>query len=236
MKLSVYGLLLLFIIFATSQGNAGDGVSRDGLVAPTPARMPTIKKVNNGIFRVGTIIANKNTGFISVQGEVNIKEGSIERLACGSDAKSSGSLIKLDADPYSFQLALLMIGLEPTGSPSCTDASSGGPAGSPVEIWVSWKNEENKIVKYRGEELIHNAATSKPIEKTYWLFRGSQKDNNGVLTGDTEEAIASIRHDPAAILVLSPSPEVHDTTHIANTQIAPPKGALITFTVQALRK
>ena len=67
---------------------------------PAASALPAIKKISKGIFSLGNITVNKLEGFVSLNGEVNMDEGLVEYLACGSSGKLHESVLKLDVNPY----------------------------------------------------------------------------------------------------------------------------------------
>ena len=74
--------------------------------------VPVIRKIQEGILRVGNITVNKRGRYVTVKGEVNMQEGLVEYLACGPRGKLHESVLKLNVDPFYLQIALLLIGLE----------------------------------------------------------------------------------------------------------------------------
>ena len=202
---------------------------------PAPSTLPAIKKISKGIFSLGNITVNKPEGFVSINGEVNMDEGLVEYLACGSRGKLHESVLKLNVDPYYLQIALLLIGLEPGNKPLEFQGDPGIPEGDPVDIWVSWTDKDKKTVRHRAEKLIFNKATKKTMKHTRWVFAGSQVID-GRFMAQAEHSIAATYHDPFAILDHLLPTGGDDTLYFVNRAVVPPKGTPVTFVIKSINQ
>ena len=193
-----------------------------------------IEKISEGVFRLGNIIINKPGRYVSMEGEINMDEGLVEYLACGAYGKLHESILKVDTDPYYLNIALLLIGLEPGSKPIKFQGAAEIPEGDPVEIWVSWKNKENKKVKHRAEDLVLNKHTEKSMKHVNWVFAGSEIID-GKFMADVEQSIAAIYHDPFAIFDHTLATGVDDTIYFVNKDVVPVKGTLVSITVKSVK-
>ena len=198
-----------------------------------PAEILLIDKVGEGVFRLGTITADKIEGFVRVPGQVNMDTGVLEYLACGPRGKLHESLLKLDVEPYFLQIALLLIGLEPGDAPLAHQGAAGTPQGDPVELWVAWKGKDRQTVRHRAEALILNQAANRPMTPTHWVFSGSQVID-GRFMAQVEHSIAATYHDPFAIFDHPLATGTDDTLYHVNTDRVPPKGTPVFFTIRRL--
>lgn len=196
---------------------------------------PIIKTIGEGMFLLDNITINKPEGYVSVKGVVNMDEGLLEYLACGTTGKLHESLFMIDVNPYYFQISLLLIGLEPGDQPLKFQGAPGIPQGDPVEIWISWKENDKKMVLHRAEELIFNQAKQRPMKKTHWVFTGSQI-LDGRFMAQVEQSIAATFHDPFAIIDHPLPSGADDTLYVVNKKTVPARGTPVTFMVKAVKR
>lgn len=193
---------------------------------------PFIQKIEEGVFRVGNITVNKKEESVLIMGQVNMQEGLVEYLACGMAGKLHESVLSLDSEPFHIQIALLLLGLEPGMNPLQRQGDTGTPQGDPIDIIVTWGTEDNKTMTLRAEELLFNQKTGKPMEKTHWIFTGSQIVN-GKFMAQMEHSIAASYHDPYAIIDHPLNTGSDDTLYHANKQVLPAKGTPIQFLIHS---
>ncbi|MCP4366825.1 MAG: hypothetical protein GY797_01740 [Deltaproteobacteria bacterium] len=197
--------------------------------------MPTIRKVADGVFRIGRVTVNKNEEYVLVSGEVNLQEGIVEYLACGEAGKLHESVLKLDVEPFHLQIALLLMGIEPGKNRFKRQGHQGMPVGDPVELWVSWLGPEKTKIKYRAEDLLLSKKTNQSMKKTHWIYTGSQIVN-GKFMAQIEQSIVATYHDPYA-MIDHPLPTGGDDTHYwANHKILPAKGVPVKLRIRKFDK
>ncbi len=193
---------------------------------------PVIRKMGEGLLGLGNIIINKADGTVMVNGQVNMQKGLVEYLACGAKGKLHESILRLDVDPYYLQIALLLIGLEPGGQAPGRQGDSNKIDGDPVEIWVRWKGSDKKLVKHRAEKLIYNHSAKRPMEKTEWIFTGSQIID-GRFMAQVEHSIVATYHDPFALLDHRKITGADDSIFYANSDLLPAEGTAIEFIIKS---
>jgi len=198
---------------------------------PDKGMTPSIQKIEDGVLRVGSIMVNKKEGSVLVMGQVNMQEGLVEYLACGVSGKLHESVLKLYSEPFHIQLALLLLGLEPGKNHLKRQGDHGIPQGDPIEIWVTWFSYDKKTITHRAEDLLFNKKTGLTMEKTPWIFTGSQIVK-GRFMAQVEHSIAATYHDPYAIIDHPLKNGSDDTIYYANKEILPPKGTTIKFLIK----
>lgn len=198
---------------------------------PEKSEPPVIRKIADGIFRVGGVTVNKNKQFVSVDGAVNMDDGLVEYLACGPRGKLHESVLVLHAQPYHLQVALLLLGLEPGDNPLDRQGGSGVPDGDPVDIWVAWRSADKKEIRQRAEELIFNIKKKKTMPRTHWIFCGSQIID-GRFIAQVEQSIIATYHDPFAMFDHPLATGTDDTLYHANKRKVPPIGTPVTLVIQ----
>ena len=192
---------------------------------------PSIKKLEEGVLRVGNIVVNKNKGSVLVMGQVNMQDGLVEYLACGVSGKLHESVLKLYSDPFHIQLALLLLGLEPGKNNLKRQGDHGMPQGDPINIFVTWFSEDKKTITHRAEDLLFNKKTGRTMKETHWIFTGSQIVK-GRFMAQVEQSIAATYHDPYAIIDHPLRTGSDDTLYYANKEVLPPKGTTIKFLIK----
>ena len=198
---------------------------------PDKFEPPVIKKLSEGVFRVGSVTVNKPEEYISAEGEINMDKGLVEYLACGPLGKLHESVLVLHAQPYHLQVAALLLGLEPGDNPLGKQGGSGIPQGDPVEIWVSWQSNHRKEVRRRAEDLIFNVKEKRAMSHTHWVYTGSEIID-GKFIAQSEQSIIATYHDPFALFDHPLATGTDDTLYYANEQTVPPKGTPITLIIK----
>ncbi|BBO87567.1 YdjY domain-containing protein [Desulfosarcina ovata] len=229
---------------------ASDGVKKDQVQqnAPKPApgrdaplwekgkplrmdQMPPIRKMGEGRLLIGNIVIDKHIPMITVRGEVNMDKGLVEYLACGYRGKLHESVLKIDAEPFYLNIALLLVGLEPGDRKLESQGEDSIPEGDPVEISVQWVDEAKKRHTRRAEDLIFNQQTGKSMQHTDWVYTGS-KIVNGRFMAQIEHSIASTYHDPYALLDHRLPTGSDDRLYFVNEEIVPPKGTKVVMIIK----
>ncbi|NCS90751.1 MAG: hypothetical protein GW789_18730, partial [Ignavibacteria bacterium] len=109
------------------------------------------------------------------------------------------------------------------------------PKGDSVEVFVKWKDKEDNMQFYRGEDLVFNLKDSSVMKKTHWVFTGS-KVIDGLFVADAEKSLITTFHDPFTILD-NPSPDgAYDDFFIVNEKIVPPKGTKVEVIIKTGKK
>ena len=110
------------------------------------------------------------------------------------------------------------------------DSSDGNPV-----LPVMWKNPKGKMVKVRGEDLILNLVTKKPMPHINWIFSGS-KIIEGQFAAQVERSIIATYHDPMAIIDHPLPTGADDTVYGVNQALVPKVRTEITMTIKAVEK
>lgn len=184
--------------------------------------MPEIIKLGENQFQIGKIILDKKDQSIGINGKVNMSSGMVEYIACTEYGKLHESVLVLDAEPYHIQVALLLLGLKPGGRPIDFQGAHQKPCGAPVKIFVSWQ-KQGKTEKYPLETLLFYNELQNLMERTDWVFTGSQF-MNGKYQAQVEGSIIASYHDPIAIIDHRSDTGTDDTLFQVNHSLVPPIG------------
>jgi hypothetical protein len=149
------------------------------------------------------------------------------------------SVLVLDIVPYHLQVALLLLGLEPGGGLEY-QGDPRTPTGDPVEVWVAWDRSDSTngpsvAVRHRAEDLIYNIAAKKPMQRTHWVFVGSEIVN-GRFMAQIEQSLITTYHDPFTILDNPLPTGGDDTLYVVNEQVVPERGTPVRVTIKAIHQ
>ena len=190
-----------------------------------------VKQIGPNEYKIGGVILNKNRKEMYLPGSINMQSGLVEYLACHAEVgKLHESVLKVEAKPSDLQVGLLLLGCKAhnnvkfQGDPTI-------PEGDLLEIWVEWELQDKTKKRVRAEELVYDQEKKKPMDKTYWIFTGSQIID-GQFMADIEGSIIATFRDPAA-LINNPLPSgADDTIYVSNEKILPPQGTNVLLTVK----
>ena len=201
-------------------------------VAPPPPPQPdeqevdpeTIQPVVEGaITKLPGIRIWRDEQRIEVEGFVCLKQGpALELMACTPRGKTHESLFLVDCHPVHLQLALILLGLEPTPQVDEFGQVKALERGAKVVVEVSWKAEDapqgdasappavDGRVRRWVEDVIYDRRRRGPMLRVGWVFTGSRqvkvpappdwKTEREVFAAGYTGNVVAIYHDPDAIL------------------------------------
>lgn len=248
-RLTIQLILILTVImgsFSHAYGQNPAGQETSSVITreemnrpPSPAAPiydttpPEIMKIGKNLFQVGTVLLDKNKDLIKIPGTINMSDGLVEYLACTSYGKLHESVLSLGASPYHIQIALLLLGANPGNRPIEFQGSAQQPCGSPVEISISWKNENRTRIVYPPETLLVNINSKQSMAKADWVFTGSQI-MNGQYMAEQEGSIIASFHDPIALIDHRSNTGADDTLYYANKKVLPAVGTPVEVTISPI--
>jgi hypothetical protein len=194
-------------------------------------RIPPVKLVSPGVFDIGGVQIRKKEQEVSFPCRVNMNRGLLEYVIVGRMGKLHESLLVTDVEPFSVNIALLLMGLEGTSRPLAGQGDPRTPEGDKVEIWLQW-NDGGQDRRARIEEWVAMGRELNPMPKTNWIFTGSFTTPNGLFMAQVERSIAAIYHDPAALIDNPLQEGASDKVWFANEAKAPPPGSEVTVTIK----
>jgi hypothetical protein len=236
-------LWALFLVAGTIPAQGQGQSAPQGVVSFRPASQqtrdrqpqpPVIKMLAPGVFEIGGVKILKKMDQVSFPASVNMAEGLLEYLIVGGAGKLHESLLKTDIEPYSLQIALLLLGLEGTTKPLSMQGDPGRPEGDPVTIHVQWK-ENNRMKDVPIESWVVDKNKKGPLDPVNWVFTGSMI-SDGVFMAQVEKSIVAVFHDPAA-LIDNPLPDgASDEVWFVNQGQVPPVGTKVTVLIRKQKK
>ncbi len=198
---------------------------------PTQAEtMPGVKYVEPGVFSLGEIIIRTKQNTVEFPAVVNMDKGLLEYIIVGDPGKTHESLLRTDIQPFSLQVALLLLGLEGTSEPLSEQGDPRTPQGDKIRMYVKWE-KEGKEMKCPVERLIKNKNSGKEMGDTKFVFTGS-KVEKGIFVAQLEQSIAALFHDPLA-MIDNPHPDgVSDEVWFVNEETTPAVGTPMTVVIE----
>jgi hypothetical protein len=191
---------------------------------------PPLQMVAPGVYEIGEVRIFKKESKVEFPCQVNMADGLLEYAVVGNYGKVHESLLRTRVEPYALQIALLLLGLEPTTNPLSMQGDPRRPEGSPVNLRVRWQEGELPR-EARIEEWIVNREDGAPMKPTSWIYTGSVVAN-GVFLAQVERSIVAIFHDPVA-MIDNPLPEGGSgKIWFANPDKVPVPGTEVTVVIQ----
>ena len=209
--------------------------AQPGISEPETPKSPPIEEIGKDLYRVGSIrvdLAGKEASVAGVVNDVTI----LEFIATTKGGfKSYESAIELDTDAISFNLAMLLLGLDKSRAVlSRYHFDPEPPQGDPVEIWIEWE-AGGQTHRVRGEQLVYNESSKETLPESPWVYTGSVFMPDGSYLAERDGVLIGFVHTPAPIIE-SPLPDGVGNygSWILNPTIGLDPGSLITVIVKAL--
>lgn len=168
---------------------------------PTPKALP-VERLGSDLLRVGNIRVDTAKKEMSVSGVVTDAHVLEFIAATKGGRKAYESAFELDASAIDFNLALILLGVDPSRSvipKRHLDPDS--PKGDPVELWVEWDQPGGGRKKVRAEQLIYNTNTKTTVAEGPWVYTGSISIiGNGAYLADVQGTLIGFVHTPSAVI------------------------------------
>jgi hypothetical protein len=235
--------LLFALVMGLAMGPSTRAVAQDPPPVPQqhPAQRrltpPPVERLGDNLLRVGKIRVDTKAREISVAGSVNDVQA-LEFIANAEKGfKAYESVLSLDTDAISFNLSLLLIGLDRKGAVvPMRHFDPVAPKGDPVEIWVEWETE-GKRTRVRAEDLVYNMETKRTLAPNSWVYTGSTFIvNSNAYMADLEGTLIGFVHTPAPVIEHSGELSGPYGANRLNPDLKLTAGTRVTLTVRALPK
>jgi hypothetical protein len=180
--LAVCGAIALGVVYTLpadeSDAKAADEKSKTEKPADeTPADGPAkeaSKSDNSGLKKITKdhdVYLDLKRPAVVVDGEVCLREGALEMLACPKGTKEHESVISLNCTAEEVHAALLAIGAKP-GTPVTFAPEYTAATGPIIDVLILWVDDKGERHKARGQEWVKHVKSGK--ELTFdWVFAGS---------------------------------------------------------------
>lgn len=194
-------------------------------VGSEPQPQPSPVRWEGDQVHFGDVIMDSATKTVMMTGWVNQTDGPIEVLVCGAKGKVHEAVLVAPVNALDLQSACLLAGMK--GGEPMAAFGEGPPKGSPVEVWVEWKDSETgEARRARAESFAWNLRTQAPVPDGAWTFTGSMfKD--GEFKAFAEESLVVSYWDPYAIINITDPCGGDDEVLTANARAIPPYGTAV---------
>ena len=185
---------------STSQVDLPDPLARNAMpAADAAAAQPDeiAEKIGENLYRLGNVIADTAKRRLVCEGRVNMEAGALEYLAVTPEGKRHESVLTLDLRPMHFQIALILIGLEPKGGLRF-QGDEQPPQGHAVRLTIEWR-EGDQTQRIAAEKWVRDVRDETPMPAGAWVFSGSRVTASG-FAADEEGSLIGIYRDPVAII------------------------------------
>lgn len=112
----------------------------------------------------GTVLLDAAGKRLLLKGEVCLREGLLEMLACLKQSKEHESILSVETKAQIVHAGLLALGLEP-GKPVQFMPEYKAATGPKLQIHLSWEDESGKVQRVPAQKWVRNST------KRYWLAK-----------------------------------------------------------------
>lgn len=198
---------------------------RPGFIAPLPN--------GGGYLFERKDAGGRGTSGVVVPGTVLVTRGMVELFGCGQGGKEHETVLRLECDVQSLDLALTSAGFKRGNLPS--PAGVKDPAqGSRVVILVQWVDKEGKVVTQRSEDLVVSIRRNATMPRVGWTYVAQWAEvpdpanpkggTHKVLAAANSQSYVTTFRDRSALLDNPLEEAVDDTLYAANYMILPRPG------------
>lgn len=174
---------------------------------PPDRSQAPVQRLGPDLLRVGNIQVDTAKKEVSVRGIVNEVPG-LEFLAnTKGGLKAYESALELDTNAVNFNLALILIGLDPSRAVVPRfQFDPILPQGDPVAVWVEW-NDGAERRRIPAAQLIYNRETKQTVPDGPWVYTGSvfYGENGTSYMAESDGTLIGFMHTPSSIID-SPTP------------------------------
>lgn len=200
---------------------------------PPPKGPDPIEKLGNGLFALGSLRVDTNKKEVTVPGFVNDVPILEFLVNTKGGFKNYESAIEADTNAITFNVALLLIGLDTAGSAAPpVDRGPEPPRGQQVDVLVQWQ-EGDRARSVPAEELIMIGPTRTTLPKAPWIYTGSvlMKEQNALIA-DMDGILIGFMHTRASLIDHGARLEHSYGAYVLNTDVIKP-GTKVTVVVRA---
>jgi hypothetical protein len=176
----------------------------------------------------------KRIAGVVVPGIVLVTRGLVELFGCGEGGKEHETILRLECDVQSLDLALTSAGLKRGKIPSKSDLTEAGQ-GSRVLVLVQWTNDSGQSVTYRSEDLVVSLRRQATMPRVGWTYVGSWVEvpdpaspkgerKHKVLAAANSRSYVTTFRDQTALLDNPLEEATDDTIFAANYMLLPHSG------------
>ena len=175
----------------------------------------------------------ERTSGVVVPGTVLVTRGMVELFGCGTGGKEHETVLRLECDVQSLDLALTSAGFKRGRLP--TAGVREPDQGSRVMILVQWVDKDGRIVTHRSEDLVVSIRRNATMPRVGWTYVAQWAEvpdpsspkgerTHKVLAAANSQSYVTTFRDRSALLDNPLEEAVDDTLYAANYMILPRPG------------
>jgi len=171
--------------------------------------------------------------------EINMTQGMLEYLLVVDTGKTHESLLSTKIQPYDIQVAMLLLGVKPSGKSDSEPpaqinraylATAPELTGASVEMFLDWKAAHGPR-HARAEDMIWNLHRNVVMTEGPWIYNGSEM-YDGRFLAQIDGSITALVRDSAA-LMNNPRPgNDDDQIWEVYSRVVPSEGTPVTVTIE----
>jgi len=236
------GVLLAVIGTAQEPPATAEPATEAEPAEPRTVDPPAVKTNEDGLVRISKqdkVWVDPKNKRVIVEGEIALTKGQLEMFACIKGTKEHESVVAVDSRAFVVHSALLAVGAR-SGHPVKFDPIYQVATGDVIEVEVVWTDKEGKEHKVRGQELVRNIKTDKPLRHD-WVFGGSgfwvDEDDKQHYLAEGGELICVSNFSTATMDLQIRSSQVNDSLlYEAYTKMIPPRGTKVKLILTPKKK
>lgn len=161
------GVVCGLTALAGAENPPATGAADKAAAKAAAEKAPAQAKAHEGLTPLnpqGTVLLDAPGKRLVLKGEVCLREGLLEMLACLKRSKEHEAILAVDTKAQIVHAGLLALGVEP-GKPVQFLPEYRAASGPTIEIFVSWKDEQGKLRREPAQKWIRNSTRRYFIEK-----------------------------------------------------------------------
>ncbi len=211
------------------------------LFAEEKPQLP-MQELSPGVYQIGKLHLDKNTGTITFPARVNMDEGNLEYLLVTPQGSAHESLLVTDVQPTDLHFAMLLLGAKGSGiyAPAPADAPPPQLNGEYLKHAPQLKGDAitiSAILKKDGaetkvpiEDWLLDTETKKSPAHGPWIYSGSMFAEDKFLA-QIEGCFAALVTNPSALINNPRKDNDNDSVWIPNKKTVPPKETQIEVSI-----
>ena len=138
---------------------------------------------------------------------INMTDGMLEYLIVADTGKTHESLLSTKIQPYDIQVAMLLLGIEPSGKAAAEppaqlnrDYLKSAPdlKGEKISLFLAWQDAHGGH-RIRAEDMIWNLKENAPMREGPWTYNGSEL-YGGKFLAQVDGSVTALVRDSAALM------------------------------------
>ncbi len=192
---------------------------------------PPIEDRGRGRYVIGHVKLDRPRQRFAVRGVILRDAPPLEFLAVTSDAfKAYESLIRVRANAHEFNLACILIGLDPDKAKAPQQHFDPDPAeGDSVDVHLAWIGGDGRRTTVDLADLVRSGDDTLP--RGQWVYTGSHVLPDGRFLAAVDSALVGFVHDPASVIEHRTGFLQQFDRVTVDTRLAPPVGTRVTLHV-----